>query len=192
VLSRAVARGLMSIVPEKGVAVVTLNPDFNSILQAGTVTGYSATATATVTGTGTSFLTGPYPLSSGSVVVANNVTMTVLSVTSDTSLTLTTTLTTTFSGVPWYVNDSVVINVYNAWIKQTTGGLSPYGTANVEQDKTIIKIPDIELNPAYNGRNIRARDKITFGGVNYRVTSGGGNLKTDRTVWDCEVQQEFN
>ena len=83
------------------------------------------------------------------------------------------------------------VTVYNAWIKQTKGGLSAYGNVNTEQDKTIIKIPDIELNPTGNGRQIRAGDTITFGGNNYRVTGAGGNLRTVRTVWDCDVQQEF-
>lgn len=86
----------------------------------------------------------------------------------------------------------VTVTCSNAWIKQTRGGLSQYGAMFVEQDKTVIKILDSELNPAGNGRQIRARDKITFGGENYVVTAEGGNLKSVRTVWDCVVQKEFS
>ena len=86
------------------------------------------------------------------------------------------------------------VTCYGCWIKQEQGGLglAPFGNVNVEQDKTTIMIPDSQLNPASNGRNIRAGDTITFEGGSYRVTSMGGGQKTVRTVWSCDVQQEFN
>lgn len=87
---------------------------------------------------------------------------------------------------------TTVVTCYDCWLKQERGGLSEFGRVNVEQDKTILKIPDKQLNPTGNGRNIRAGDTITFGGQSFRVTSVGGGLTTARTVWDCEVQQEFN
>ena len=80
----------------------------------------------------------------------------------------------------------------NCWIKPLGGGLAPYGNINVEQDKTIIKVPDHELNPTGSGRQIRSGDTISFEGNLYRVTAVGGNLRSVRTVWDCAVQQEFN
>jgi hypothetical protein len=85
-----------------------------------------------------------------------------------------------------------VVTCYDCWIKRETGGLADFGRVNVEQDKTVIKIPDKQLNPAGNGRNIRAGDTITFGGDTYRVTSVTAGRMTSRTVWDCGVQQEFN
>ncbi len=79
----------------------------------------------------------------------------------------------------------------NAWLKQETGGLANYGGVNVEQDKTILKIFEHELNPASNGRQIRAEDEIIFDGVTYVVTSAGGGRKSVRTVWDCIVQKKI-
>jgi len=85
----------------------------------------------------------------------------------------------------------VTVTVANAWAKQTSGGLRGYGGVNIEQDKTIIKILDSELNPVGNGYQIRAEDEILFDGTLYCVTEVGGNLRTSRTTWDCGVQKKI-
>ena len=83
------------------------------------------------------------------------------------------------------------VSVSNAWIMQDMGGLADYGRVNVENSKTKIYVLDAELNPSANNREIRAEDTITFDSVLYRVTSGGGNLVNNRTVWECIVQKEI-
>lgn len=77
------------------------------------------------------------------------------------------------------------VTIYNAWMKPIDGGLQEYGHLNLQGDETLIKIPDHELNPANNGREIRSKDRIVMGGVTYFVTASGSKLKTVQTVWEC-------
>ena len=83
----------------------------------------------------------------------------------------------------------VTVNVFNAWLKPLDVHLSVYGNLNLQGDETIVKIPDSELNPANNGREIRSRDQITIGLTNYRVVSA--RLMSLRTVWQCVVRKEI-
>ncbi len=83
----------------------------------------------------------------------------------------------------------ITVNVFNAWLKPLDVNLSAYGHLNLQGDETIIKIPDSELNPTSNGREIRARDQITIGGTNYRVVSA--RLMSLRTVWHCVARKEI-
>jgi hypothetical protein len=85
----------------------------------------------------------------------------------------------------------ITVTVYNAWLKQDTGGLSGYGGVMAEQAKTKIRFLDIELNPANNGYEIRAEDEIVFNGITYVVTDRGGNLISNRSTWDCDVQKKI-
>jgi hypothetical protein len=83
----------------------------------------------------------------------------------------------------------MTVSVFNAWLKPMDVQISPYGNLNLQGDETIIKIPDSELNPASNGREIRSRDQIAIGGTNYRVISA--RLMSLRTVWQCVVRKEI-
>jgi len=81
------------------------------------------------------------------------------------------------------------VKVFNAWLKPMDVDLSTYGNLNLQGDETMIKIPDSELNPASNGREIRSRDQIAIGRTNYRVVSA--RLMSLRTVWQCVVRKEI-
>ena len=84
----------------------------------------------------------------------------------------------------------VTINVFNAWRKPMNVRLSNYGHLNLQGDETVIKVPDHELNPAGEGREIRARDQIVVGGTVHRVLSA--RLMSVRTVWECTCRKEMN
>ena len=84
----------------------------------------------------------------------------------------------------------ITIRVFNAWMKPMTVRLSTYGELNLQGDETLIKVPDHELNPALEGREIRARDQIVIGTTTYRVLSA--RLKTVRTLWECTCRKEMN
>jgi hypothetical protein len=86
---------------------------------------------------------------------------------------------------------SATVTIANAWLKQSAGGMGRFGGVSVEQAKTTINFFDSELNPNGDGRNIRAEDEITFGGVVYVVTDGGGALVSNRTTWRCSVQKKI-
>jgi hypothetical protein len=81
------------------------------------------------------------------------------------------------------------VNVFNVWLKPMTVSLSTYGELNLQGDETIVKVPDHELNPAFEGREIRARDQILIGTTTYRVLSA--RLKTVRTLWECTCRKEM-
>ncbi len=83
----------------------------------------------------------------------------------------------------------VTVNVSNAWLKPMDVHLSAYGNLNLQGNETIVKIPDSELNPNGNGREIRSRDQITIGVTNYRVVSA--RLMSLKTVWQCVVRKEI-
>lgn len=83
----------------------------------------------------------------------------------------------------------VTVNVYNAWFKPLDVTLSDYGNLNLQGDETLIKVPDHELNPAGNGREIRPRDLIEVAGTMYRVRSA--RLMSVRTVWECVARKEL-
>lgn len=84
----------------------------------------------------------------------------------------------------------VSVNVYNAWFKPLDVSLSNYGNVNLQGDETLIKVPDHELNPASNGREIRPRDQIEIAGMTYRVRSA--RLVSVRTVWECVARRDFD
>lgn len=197
-LTRSIAQSLMVIVPEKGPATITLNADFSAVPQIGTISASGST----ITGIGTQFQSGPVPIVAGSVLVANDTggplnyiagglnsvtngtALTVVSVASDTSLTVSQT-GLSFSGAAFFADRTTTVKVFNAWVKPISGKLTKYGNMNLQGDETIIKIPDYELNPAGNGREIRTNDIIVFGGETFNVTGQGTTLKTVRTAWEC-------
>ena len=83
----------------------------------------------------------------------------------------------------------ITVTVSNAWLKPLDVHLSVYGNLNLQGNETIVKSPDSELNPTGNGREIRSRDQITIGAINYRVVSA--RLRSLRTVWQCVVRKEI-
>lgn len=83
----------------------------------------------------------------------------------------------------------VVVQVFNAWCKPVRVRLSRYGQLNMQGDETLINVPDHELNPASNEREIRARDQIDVRGATYRVLST--QLTAVRTVWECTCRKEI-
>ncbi len=84
---------------------------------------------------------------------------------------------------------SITVNVFNAWIKPIDIYLSTYGNLNLQGDETVVMIPDFELNPTSERREIRSRDQITIAEANYRVVSA--RLALLRTVWQCVVRKEI-
>lgn len=86
-------------------------------------------------------------------------------------------------------NSPTTITIYNAWLKPLDMRFPTYGGVNIQGDETRIKIPDHELNPAANGREIRQNDRITIGGVAFNVKMA--RLMSVRTVWECLVQKEI-
>ena len=82
------------------------------------------------------------------------------------------------------------INVSNAWLKPMNVSLRPYGSLQLQGDETRINIPQHELNPASNGRELRARDIIVMDGIKYRVLIA--TLKSIRTRWECVVRKEIS
>ncbi|WP_157606139.1 hypothetical protein [Schlesneria paludicola] len=68
--------------------------------------------------------------------------------------------------------------------------LSTYGGFNLQGNETRINIPDHELNPMENGREIRPGDQICVTGVNYIVLST--RLASVRTVWECLCRKEMS
>src|SRR4051812_48465328 len=66
---------------------------------------------------------------------------------------------------------STSVSIGGAWFKPMNVAMSAYGAVNLQGDETRINIPDHELNPASNGREIRPRDKIVVGSTTYCVLS---------------------
>lgn len=120
-LTRAIARGLMGVIPERGPATIYLSPD--------------------------SSVSAPRP--------------------------------------------PETVNVYNAWEKPIAGKLQDYGHVHIQGDETLIKVPDHELNPTGNGREIRTRDKILWKGQLFIVTYVGTTLKTVQTQWECVCRKDM-
>lgn len=89
---------------------------------------------------------------------------------------------------PDYDNESV--SVYNAWFKPMDVKMDTYGGIALQGDETRIMVPDHELNPAGNGREIVTGDYITVGTTVYVVRVS--RLKTVRTVWECICRKESN
>ena len=83
----------------------------------------------------------------------------------------------------------ITVNVFNVWIKPLDVRLSTYGDVNLQGDETRIKIPDHELNPGNNGREIRTRDTIVLDGTSYTVIVA--RLISIRTVWECIVRKDI-
>jgi hypothetical protein len=81
------------------------------------------------------------------------------------------------------------VNVSNAWLKQMDVKLQVYGGVNLQGDETLIKIPDSELNPSINGREIRPRDTIAIGTDKYLVI--WARMTTVRTVWECVCRRQI-
>ena len=82
------------------------------------------------------------------------------------------------------------ITVNGAWLKPLDVRFSTYGNLNLQGDETRISIPQHELNPADDGREIRTRDQIAIHGATYLVLSA--TLKTVRTRWECVVRKVLN
>ncbi len=79
------------------------------------------------------------------------------------------------------------VTISNAWWKPVD--IKLMHEFNLQSTATRIMVPDHELNPASNGREIRAEDRITVAGVAYNVAHA--RLKTVRTAWECFVQKEM-
>lgn len=86
---------------------------------------------------------------------------------------------------------TITVQVYNAWMVQEDDTLTDYGRVRIEGSKTMIMIMDAELNPQSNGREIRPKDRIQFGGFTWAVTQGGAKRSTVDTVWKCDVDKIF-
>ena len=67
--------------------------------------------------------------------------------------------------------------------------LSAHHGLYLQGNETRIKIPDHELNPARNGREIRPNDRISVDGDDYNVITA--RLMSVRTVWECIVRKEI-
>lgn len=101
--------------------------------------------------------------------------------------------------VPEKVSASVVLSpdspsrievpVFSAWCKPVRVRLSQYGHLNLQGDETVINVPDHELNPTANGREIRPRDKIVVNSTPYLVLSA--QLTSVRTIWECTCRKEI-
>jgi hypothetical protein len=81
----------------------------------------------------------------------------------------------------------VMVTVYSAWMKPMDVRLSIYGNINLQGDETRINIPQQELNPSSNRREIRARDQIVIDGTTWLVLAA--TLKSVRTRWECVVRK---
>jgi len=81
------------------------------------------------------------------------------------------------------------VTIYGAWLKPVNVTLQVYGGVNLQGNETLVMIPDLELNPATNGREPRARDTIVAEGITYRVQSS--RLRTVDTVWECLARKEI-
>lgn len=77
------------------------------------------------------------------------------------------------------------VTVTDAWIKPISGKMVQYSQFNISGDETLIHIPDSQLNPGNEGREIRSDDQIVFNGIRYNVTAAGTTLKTLQTDWVC-------
>lgn len=184
------------LIPNKGSAVVTLNGGNATSPQPGTVAGFEKT----ITGTGTSFMTGNTQFLNNQIIVndtggslnyvlagiypiTNGTSYLVTGVSSDTSIAIRFDNVNFPGGKAYYVN--TVVQIAGAWLKPIKGSLSDYGRMNLQGDETLLHIPDTELNPNGEGREIRTNDQIEFGGTTYQVTSAGATLKTVLTDWVC-------
>jgi hypothetical protein len=197
-LTQRQARSHIRLVPGRGAATVTLNPDFMAVPQAGTISASGST----ITGVGTAFKSGPVPILIGSVLVANSTSgnqnyisggtnvvtngtlLNVTAVSSDTIITVSQT-GLSFSDASFFANNSTIVQCYNAWEKPISSRLADYGRLKLQGDETLINVPDSELNPIQNGREIRAEDWIQWNGVTYIVTDAGTTEKTLHTDWQC-------
>lgn len=81
------------------------------------------------------------------------------------------------------------VSCHGSWTKPMDVRLQTYGGINLQGDETRIKIPDHELNPTSNGREIRPGDLICISQVKYVVLSA--RLTSVRTVWDCLCRKEL-
>lgn len=79
------------------------------------------------------------------------------------------------------------VTVSHAWLKPLDVQFTSEGGLHLQGDETRIKIPDTELNPAVNGRELRPRDNIIIDGQTYNVLTA--RLMSVRTVWDCVVRK---
>lgn len=77
------------------------------------------------------------------------------------------------------------LTAQGCWIKPISGKLQKYGDMYVQGDQTLIKVPDDQLNPTNNGRQIRTGDSIVFRGSTYNVTQAGTTVKSVLTTWEC-------
>ena len=84
----------------------------------------------------------------------------------------------------------VTVNLFNAWLKPMDVKNSVYGNLNLQGDETRINIPQCELNPTNNAREIRPRDQIVIDGVTYVVLLA--TLRSVRSRWECVVRKVLN
>jgi hypothetical protein len=82
-----------------------------------------------------------------------------------------------------------VLTCYQCWFKPVNVTFATYGNVAIQGDETLLKVPDDQLNPANNGREIRPRDLITVDGIGYNVISA--RLMSERTVWECLVRKSI-
>lgn len=82
-----------------------------------------------------------------------------------------------------------VVTSRNSWIKPLDVDLSNYDGTHLQGNELRIKIPDQELNPENNGREIRPNDRVAIDGVNHNVLTA--RLMSVRTVWECVCRKEM-
>ena len=87
-------------------------------------------------------------------------------------------------------NTPTNFNISNAWLKPMDIRLESYAGVHLQGNETRIKIPDQELNPNGEGREIRSRDSIQVSGTTYRVLVA--RLVAVRTVWECLCRKEMS
>ena len=90
---------------------------------------------------------------------------------------------------PGHATLEETVTIGGAWIKHYASGYKTYSGARIEGASTIINIPDHQLNPAANGREMRQDDRIVFLGQTYVVSALGANLVSHRTRWECVVSK---
>ena len=79
------------------------------------------------------------------------------------------------------------IDVLNAWQKPVDVSFTHYAGVQLQGKETLLKIPDIELNPSSNGYVIRPKDQIIMDGITYVVRAA--RLMSVRTVWECVCRE---
>ncbi len=88
-------------------------------------------------------------------------------------------------------NGTETVNVSSAWKKPLTSRIKEFSHLSLQGNERLIKIPDHELNPNGDGREIRGGDEIDIDGVTYVVIPRGAILKAVLTNWSCACEKKI-